>query len=234
LTSCPELLEPYGPNVATAEGSDYRFHVRITAPPFSDISGVNSLVWDETVKQTSLLIEHWGALPPGSLQDEINALTLAVIAVAGFGKPIDSVSGQKSSPPDGYAITFLRAISDTTKYIVAILLFPGWLLRMTPLSKADLARRELDRYLREMIRAQRKVLENGTSAHTLATAGPRGNLLHAVIKASYDEAQLQQKTARDAGSAVRHAFTEDEVMGNLFIYLLAGNNSMDAEPIDLS
>jgi cytochrome P450 len=105
---------------------------------------------------------------------------------------------------------------------------------MTPLSKADLARRELDRYLREMIRAQRQVLENGTSAHTLATAGPRGNLLHAVIKASYDEAQLQQKTARDAGSAVRHAFTEDEVMGNLFIYLLAGNNSMDAEPIDLS
>lgn len=47
-----ELLEIYGSNVTTTEGSIFRFHLRVVAPPFADNTGANDLVWDETRTQT--------------------------------------------------------------------------------------------------------------------------------------------------------------------------------------
>ncbi|KAL1623921.1 hypothetical protein SLS56_008116 [Neofusicoccum ribis] len=42
-----KILEPYGPNVATAEGATYRFHVRVTAPPFGDGTGSRKEAFNE-------------------------------------------------------------------------------------------------------------------------------------------------------------------------------------------
>ncbi|KAI9878966.1 MAG: hypothetical protein M1830_010020 [Pleopsidium flavum] len=214
-----KLLEPYGPNVATAEGKTYRFHVRITAPPFGDMSGANDLVWNETMSQTRLLMNSWSQHTSRELQLDVNGLTLAVISLAGFGKRLDWTSNSgdtnKSIPP-GYKLSFLKAISDTTGHMIAILLLPNWLLRLTPLRKAALAHTQLDKYMREMIRAEKiKIREN--KDHQSASA--RGNLLTSVMNASASEAAASIK----AGGHIRkEAFTEDEVMGNLFIYLLAG------------
>lgn len=80
-------LEPYGPNVATAEGATYRFHVRNTAPSFGDMSGANELVWNETIYQTRQLSQAWSQHEtPQPLQMDVNSLTLSVISLAGFGK----------------------------------------------------------------------------------------------------------------------------------------------------
>ncbi|PIG85947.1 hypothetical protein AARAC_004474 [Aspergillus arachidicola] len=89
-----KLLELYGPNVATAEGAEHRFHLRITAPPFSDASGVNDLVWTETMRPTGNFLPEWEQGSPGNLHEDVNALTLAVISLAAFGKKLDSVTEQ--------------------------------------------------------------------------------------------------------------------------------------------
>ncbi|KEQ98177.1 hypothetical protein AUEXF2481DRAFT_471843 [Aureobasidium subglaciale EXF-2481] len=215
-----KLLEPYGPNVATTEGKNYQFHVRITAPPFGDLSGVNSLVWRETLKQTQVLCEAWSKESSRSLSGDLNALTLSVISLAGFGKQINWTTSDEEHQdiPEGYIMSFLKAISDTTGFMVAILLFPGWLLRMTPLKKANEAHMELDKYLRQMIRNERGRIAAGATSDTRAVA-TRGNLLTSLLEASHSES----KSSKNSSDGVqKRAFTEDEVMGNLFIYLLAG------------
>ncbi|KAI5240129.1 hypothetical protein E4T43_06262 [Aureobasidium subglaciale] len=215
-----QLLEPYGPNVATTEGKNYQFHVRITAPPFGDLSGVNSLVWRETLKQTQVLCEAWSKESSRSLSGDLNALTLSVISLAGFGKQINWTASDEEHQdiPEGYIMSFLKAISDTTGFMVAILLFPGWLLRMTRLKKANDAHMELDKYLRQMIRDERGRIAAGATSDTRAVA-TRGNLLTSLLEASHSESKSSKKAA---DGVQKRAFTEDEVMGNLFIYLLAG------------
>lgn len=212
-----ELLEPYGPNVATAEGATYRFHVRVTAPPFGDLSGVNELVWKETLHQTRRLCDTWSKQCSHQLDMDVNSLTLGVISLAGFGKKVDWLNSvDQGHVPPGYKISFLKAISDTTAYMVAILLFPGWLLSLSPLRKAHIAHAQLDKYLRQMIREEKSGLEKDSNYQN---SNARSNLLSAVIRASRTEAHMDsQKT----GSSRKDMFTENEVMGNLFIYLLAG------------
>lgn len=216
-----ELLEPYGPNVATAEGATYRFHVRITAPTFGDMSGANELVWNETLYQTQRLSQAWSQQEtPRQLQMDVNSLTLSVISLAGFGKRLDwtDTDVRDKDIPKGYKLGFLKALQDTTHYMVAILVLPGWLLNLTPLRKAHLAHMQLDKYLREMIRVEKWRIEDNAD-HQSSDA--RGNLLNAVMRASYSEEKTNIPSIPGAQNR-KQAFTEDEIMGNLFIYLLAG------------
>ncbi|MCJ1347731.1 hypothetical protein MMC31_005960 [Peltigera leucophlebia] len=189
-------LEPYGPNVATAEGATYRFHVRNTAPSFGDMSGANELVWNETIYQTRQLSQAWSQHEtPQPLQMDVNSLTLSVISLAGF-----------------------EALHGTTHYLVAILILPGWLLNLTPLRKAHVAHMQLDKYLREMIRVGKGKIQDNAD-HQSSDA--QGNLLNAVMRASHSEERTNMPKTPGA-QCRKQAFTEDEVMGNLFIYLLAG------------
>jgi cytochrome P450 len=216
-----EVLEPYGPNVATAEGANYRFHVRITAPPFGDGSGVNELVCEETVHQTRQVADMWVKGTERDLYEDVNLLTLAVISRAGFGKTLDVTAkdGEGQEIAAGHRLSFFKAVHNTTNHIVAILMWPGWLLNMMPNRQAHVAHVELDKYLRDMIRRERESIESNED-HQSSTA--RGNLLTAVLRAS----RLDSKRS---GTARKEAFSEDEVMGNLFIYLLAGMSPMEPE-----
>ena len=184
------------------------------------MSGANDLVWDQMLQQTKRLGEAWAQGAPRDLDMDVNALTLAIISKAGFGKDVDWMSNeqQELNLPQGHRMSFLKALSDTTTHMVAILVTPGWLLKLTPKSKAHLAHRELDAYLRELIREENLRIQANKD---LESSTARGNLLTSVIQASNSEA----KANRDQSSSNverKDGFTEDEVMGNLFIYLLAG------------
>lgn len=210
------MLETYGPNVTTAEGKTYNFHLRFTAPPFSDQNGANELVWKETMSQTRLLTESWSKESARELQLDVNALTLAVISLTAFGKRVNWTSKAKEDekPPSGYKISFLKAIHDTTGYIIVILLFPRWFLNLTPWREAAVAHQQLDKYMREIIRSEKAQI-NENKDHQSSTA--RGNLLTSLLKASAEEG-----VANSNPNTKKQGFTEDEVMGNLFLYLLAG------------
>lgn len=214
------MLEPYGPNVATAEGKLWRFHVRITAPPFADPSGVNDLVWAETLFQTKLLCSAWSLQASRELHLDVNSLTLGVIARAGFGKRIDwsdNSVGNGDIPP-GHKLSFLRAINDTTKWMIPILLLPGWLLNLTPWRAAHKAHTELELYMRELITAEKNNVREDLEYQSSSS---KGNLLTAVMKVSASEARDNSKSN---GRSKKETLTDDEVLGNLFIYLLAGES----------
>ena len=167
------------------------------------------------------MISLWGEVPRKDICEDVNALTLAVISLAAFGKKIESGTDQTKDIPDGYKISFLRAISDTTAFMLAILVFPAWLLKISPYAKAQLAHSQLDKYLRETIRVEKKRIEACSGEDT---KGSRRNLLNMVVRSSYEVSLEDGKksAAQRKEYTKKHAFTDDEVMGNIFIYLLAG------------
>lgn len=126
--------------------------------------------------------------------------------------------GNGDDIPPGHKLSFLRAINDTTQWMIPILLLPGWLLNLTPLRAAHVAHKELETYMREMITSEKKNLRENLEYQS---ASSKGNLLTAVMKASASEARAANKST---GGTKKETFTDDEVLGNLFIYLLAGGS----------
>lgn len=190
--------------------------MRITAPPFNDLSGVNDLVWRETISQTKLLMKSWSEQLSQTLQLDVAGVTLAVISLAGFGKRLEWSSNSidpKNNVPPGYKLSFLRAMTGTTTNLVAILLLPAWLLNLTPLREAALAYSQLEKYMRDMIRSEKHNLAEKKD-HESEIA--RGNLLTSLLRVSASEGNDESSESR------KKAFSEDEVIGNLFIFLIAG------------
>lgn len=216
-----ELLEIYGPNVTTTEGKTFRFHLRIVAPPFADGSGANDLVWEETRLQTRRLMKSWHqGQSSSSTQQDINGLTLAVIAKAGFGQEptwTTNLDGMVKSITPGHTISFLEAMTSTMVHMIPALLLPRWVMYNSPLRKAAIAHSEFEKYVREMIREEKRKISESKSYESTSA---RGNLLTSVLRASADMAAEVAKP--DDLPSRKQAFTEDEVMGNLFLYLLAG------------
>ncbi|CAI6332017.1 unnamed protein product [Periconia digitata] len=208
-----KVLEPYGPNVVTTEGKAYNFHLRITAPPFNDNSGANDLVWNETAEQARTIMEPWAQ--EDSDRDvlfDVGRLSLAVIAYMGFGRKIDfkaEDSGRRKPIPAGYQMSLHYALNLVTTFMVKILLIPQWIMRMTSMKEIAVAHGELEKYMREMIREETANLNKDSEYQSAA----KGNLLTSVLRASAAEAK---------GTGRKQAFTEDEVLGNLFLYLIAG------------
>jgi cytochrome P450 len=203
--------------VVTTEGKTFRFHLRIVAPPFADGSGANDLVWNESKFQTSRLMSSWHKQNPSSIQRDVDSLSLAVIAKAGFGQRLDWTAhstATEQAVPSGHKLSFTEAMNETTQHMIPVLLLPRWLMYITPLRKAAIAHGEFEKHVRGMIRAEKR---NITESKGYASASARGNLLTSVLRASESEAAAAPKSGDK-----KQAFSEDEVMGNLFLYLLAG------------
>ena len=204
------MLEPFGPNVATAEGDLWRFHNRITAPPFGEAN--NCLVWTETIRQTRFLVKEWAQSGPKDIASDIYHMTLNVIAGAGFGEQLD---WDDHVIREGHTLSFLQAMSGVVHYMVHILLLPKWLLRISPWKVAARAHTEFEWYVRELIAAEKeRIWHKGSSE-----GRSKGNLLTALLQASNDEIKTDTHVARGEKKTY---FSDDEVLGNAFIYLLAG------------
>ena len=153
------------------------------------------------------------------VQSQINALTLSVISLAGFGRQTDPFSPNqttKASLHRGHRLSFSQALHETVRHMVFILLLPRWLLYCSPLRIAGLAHSELERYMRSMIRRN---LQEDTENNEGMRGPAHGNLLNSILQHSAMEAAAAEKIE---SQKKKQAFTEEEVMGNLFVYLLAG------------
>ncbi|KAI4289512.1 MAG: hypothetical protein L6R35_001227 [Caloplaca aegaea] len=51
------VVERFGPNVVTTEGSTWRDHRRVSSSAFNERS--NAVVWQESVRQAGKMIEAW-------------------------------------------------------------------------------------------------------------------------------------------------------------------------------
>ncbi|KAL9123057.1 MAG: hypothetical protein Q9187_000384 [Circinaria calcarea] len=206
------MLEPFGPNVVSVEGDLWRFHIRITLPSFGD--AVNRLVWSETFRQTKLLASAWASNGSGDLKTDVYSLTVNVMSCAGFGQQADWTD--ENAIPTGHSMSLVSSIHGVVTYLPHILLLPKWLLKRSPWKKAHQSYAEYGRYIGEFLAAEKKKL----SMNSNNESAMQGNLLTAILKSS--NSNLAEKGDSRGSYHGRTTFADEEILGNTFIFLLAG------------
>ncbi|KAJ3514323.1 hypothetical protein NLJ89_g2441 [Agrocybe chaxingu] len=197
-----KALSFYGHNIVASEGEEWKKYRKISAPAFSDRN--NKLVWDESVKiMEGLFTDVWGdkdAITVDHCVDITLPIALFVIGVAGFGR---NVSWKEDVViPPGHQMTFKDALHIVTTDIFVKLIVPDWAMRLTPrLRRAKLAFDELHRYMAEMIRLRQH--SEKVDRHDLFSS-------------------LLDANAGDLGGP---ALTEDELISNIYIFLVAGHET---------
>ncbi|KAK5657386.1 hypothetical protein OQA88_2956 [Cercophora sp. LCS_1] len=217
-----KMLEPFGPNVVSVDGNEWRFHLGITLPPLA-ADGVHRTVWEETQRQIDMMATAWrSSSGPASVKNNIYTLTVNTMSLVGFGKATDWTDADKSVPP-GHTLSIVGAIWGVVMHLPHILLLPKWALARSPWQVAYRAYVEFDQYMDELLAAERKNLESDTVETT------KDNLLTAVLRSSManketsqDSDEKKKTRANGLGAVGRTSLTDEEIKGNVFIFLLAG------------
>ncbi|KZT71520.1 cytochrome P450 [Daedalea quercina L-15889] len=201
-----KLLTFYGSNVVVTEGDEWKRHRKISAPSFSERN--NRLVWDETVAIVRELCQGvWAGkrdIPVSNVVDLTVPIALFVIGVAGFGKRMSWF--EDLNVPEGYHFTFKDALHIVSTDLRLKLFVPERILRLGPTKRLRdfwAAYVDLEKYMQDMIDA-RKGSEKKEE---------RYDLFSSLLDANEEEGDGAAK------------LSDDELMGNIFIYLIAGHET---------
>ncbi|KAI1421891.1 cytochrome P450 [Xylaria sp. FL1777] len=203
-----KMLEPFGPNIGSTEGDLWKIHSRIASPSFDEYT--QKLVWTETQRHTSKLISLWSANRDFAFEKGVYALTMDVMGGVSFGQQAKH-NGEEEVLPEGHKLPLLGALRGVIMHLPHILLVPKTLLRYS-WRNVYTAYTELERYMDEL-------LVQGTRDLSKGSAGTRNkeNLLKAILRSSKEN---EEKVSPVRGAKV--SLTNEEIKGNLFIFLLAG------------
>jgi len=199
-----KVLMVFGGNIVASEGEEWKRYRTISAPAFSERN--TRLVWDETIRIMFDLFDNvWGDKPEIVVDHCVDItlpIALFVIGVAGFGRRVTWTSDM--IVPPGHQMTFKDALHISSANIFFKIILPNWTMNLTERTrKINLAVNELRQYMVEMVDFRRNA-ETKEESHDLFSG-----LLDAA------DGDL------DGGAAI----TEDELIGNTFIFLLAGHET---------
>lgn len=209
-----EPLNTFGPNVGTSEGDAWQRQRKITAAAFNERN--NSLVWAEAVKQSKQMLASWLMREAvTSTAEDSYLFALHVLTGAGFGRSYDFNSSLRIPDP-GHTMSYREALKGVMGNIFvtyAIAKF-GRLSFLLPSSGRRVQRAivEFKTYMRELVDKERSLHSQGEGS-TVAT-----NLMSSLVRASLSE-------ARTASGKSRHGLTDEEFVGNLFIFNVAGHDT---------
>ncbi|GMG13395.1 unnamed protein product [Aspergillus oryzae] len=224
-------LEMYGPNIVTSEGSQWAHLRRHTATPFNERN--SALVWEETIRQTKEMVQYWEDEYSRSssasefiltdTREDILKFTLNIICSVGYGVKLPFRPGLENStesaeglfkdaitPLPGYHFTFRSAMEYLNKHITSMFIANGLLPKGIPRSVLPFFKKDFDafddigRYLRALV----------STAETKETLSQ--NLIDGLVRS-------KQKIDKDQG--LDPELTEDEILGNLFVFTIAGHET---------
>lgn len=206
-------LEVFGPNLDTVEGETWQRHRRITTPPFNERN--SAFVWRESMTQAKDMLQSWmmGSSTVGVTTTDSDTMTLAlhVLTAAGFGKSY-SFAGGLTKPAEGHSMTYKDALKLILKNVMVTIIIssaklPAWMLPRKVLNVSE-AIANFKSYMIEMVEEERDSIAKGE--------GEKDNLMSVLVRA----AELSK-----ADEKGRNSLTDEEIVGNLFIYNLAGHET---------
>ncbi|EKM77564.1 hypothetical protein AGABI1DRAFT_101616 [Agaricus bisporus var. burnettii JB137-S8] len=197
-----DSLSFFGYNVVASEGEAWKKYRKICAPSFSERN--NRLVWDEAVSTMNDIFnnawENKERVVVDHFLDITLPVTLSVISAAGFGHKM-TWKGDKIIPP-GYQMTFQDSLYMVATHVPIKVLLPEWVMSLTRKTRQiELGFKELRSYMVEMIETRKN--SEKEERHDLFS-----NLLEANV-----------------GDGKTECLSADELIGNIFIFLLAGHET---------
>ncbi|KAI5119154.1 hypothetical protein M0805_005233 [Coniferiporia weirii] len=198
------LVLQFGRNIVATEGDEWKKHRKIANPAFSEPN--NKLVWDEAVRITLDMINNvWENKAEVSIDNAVDItlpLALLIIGSAGFGRKISFADDLKVPP--GHVMSFKDALHITSQDMILGVIIPKWAMGFNQrFRNVRTAFADLQKYMQEMI-DERRNAENKPERHDLFSS-----LLDA------------NQEAED----VKTRLSDAELIGNIFIFLLAGHET---------
>jgi cytochrome P450 len=204
------ILKYFGPSILVTEGQEWKRHRRATASAFSE--SLMRLVWTETQRLTMECFSHVESHPKDTkvpiveLNEVIPKLTLLIFLATGFGAKTSWTTSE--TPPEHHKYTLHQCVrSIISKETIMSILIPPWLARsgIVPVwrERYQLVM-EYRQYLQELVVERRDWLEQQETRDKRSH-----DLLTSLVVANMDTGEL----------------TEEELHGNISIYLLAGHET---------
>lgn len=180
-------VDLYGKNVVTTEGSIWRHHRKITAPPFTEKN--NHLVWLESLHQGKSMMDSWTGKVAEGIQtrtlvtDVASAtmrLSLHVVSRAGFGVRLQwpheelEENGKAGAVPPGHTMTYKDALSSLLENIIPVMLLPRWFLERSPFKSIQHAHQSYvnwKKYMEEMYQEKKIEVQSGETREGMDLMG---------------------------------------------------------------
>ncbi|KAF4633652.1 hypothetical protein G7Y89_g4461 [Cudoniella acicularis] len=216
----------YGRNVVSSDGPIWRHHRKITSPAFSERN--NHLVWKETLDRTQAMLASFvGADGQFRTVEHIardtTRLSLEVMGRACLGEKLEwpsNIVGNNRQLGESCSDTVSQSFTSSLEYvalhivsIMAIKALPEWIIRtilFIPCKKSLEAYDDWGRHMRSMISRKRSEIKTGF-VEAAAT-----DLIGQLVRSQDDFVD---------GKSQRVALTDSEVLGNLFVFIVAGHET---------
>lgn len=206
-------LEVFGPNLDTVEGEIWQRHWRITTPPFNERN--SAFVWRGSMTQAKDMLQSWmtgsSSVSVTTTDNDTMTLALHVLTAAGFGKSY-SFAGGLTKPAEGHSMTYKDALKLILKNVMVTIIIssaklPAWMLPRKLLNVSE-AIANFKSYMIEMVEEERDSIAKGE--------GEKDNLMSVLVRA----AELPKADEKGRNSSI-----DEEILGNLFVYNLAGRET---------
>jgi cytochrome P450 len=154
-------------------------------------------------------------------------LSLHVISRAGFGVRLDWPHEERSVQiPEGHTLSYKVAIERLLENIIVVMLTPKWILRNSPFKlhrDANESYIEWGKYMREMYDNKRSDVKKGETQEGMDLMGAL--VKGAGITADSLNEQGNGDPEKAAASLNKQLLTDDEILGNAFVFILAGHET---------
>ncbi|KAL1597341.1 hypothetical protein SLS60_008925 [Paraconiothyrium brasiliense] len=199
------MLDVFGPNISTMNGSDWQRQRKCTAASFNEQS--NLLVWKESLRQGQQLLHYWKDNShvdgPATMAKDTRTLTLDILVHVAFGKSFDFYGAREKKITSG-PLSYRDALALILENAILILaLGPQTLKKLAfvpQLGRLSNAAEQFRQYMLHMFEEQ---------AQNVQEEKAQGNLIKSLVRASKDDKMI----------------TQDEVIGNIFVFNFAGHDN---------
>ncbi|KAI1612009.1 cytochrome P450 [Exophiala viscosa] len=211
-----EVFDLFGTNVLSVNGEDWQRHRKIINPAFREQN--YKLVWAESIKQAGQMLDTIGRQLDMSItlldvRNHCVIIAMHVLSAAGFGHAHDFDGGFR-----GVSAGHTRSLADTLMYLLSNLLWTVLYMKYNWLGYGNPTRynevmgvsNEFRQYMKEIVAYHRATTQAGGG-------GQSADIVSALVEA--DEAAKREEKA----SSLRPMhLTDQELLGNLFVFNLAG------------
>lgn len=244
-TEIYSILEIFGRNIVTTEGAVWRFHRKATSASFNEKNAAHTFA--EAIHQAQSLVAKWNDTAQSdtptitTIEKDTMTLALNIIGYVGFGlrftwpgEPIPADTDPRMrkygshDPPPGHSMTFATSVEGALHHIIMLLITPTPLLNFLSLfwktaRNARVSNENYVRYMREFL--VDKVASAKEDAENGVRAGDSGmDLMGQLVRGRYDD-EKAEKTKTKKSTKLESSLTDDEIIGNAFIMLVAGHET---------